>query len=177
MKILLDRFFNTYHGNMETVKHIYSNPKFKGLPWAIDETRKKKSKAKKEWNRRRKEDRRTLVNPHAGKCNGVLERFWMQFDGLPNTSMRLGYLREMSSPGWPRVDKKLRERLRREYAKKYRFLLVNIDEQCGICGNGPWKEKHHIIPLSFGGINEDLNLIAICVECHNEIHPWMKEAQ
>jgi 5-methylcytosine-specific restriction endonuclease McrA len=159
---------------METVKHIYSNPKFQGLPWSVDQKKKIRGKGKKKKLRR---TRRHLVNLNATKCRELLENFWRMFDALPNTSMRLGYLRETSSPGWPRVDEGMRKRLRREFSRRYRDLLKNIDEQCGICGNDRWREKHHIIPLSFGGINDDLNLIAICMKCHNEIHFWMKEAR
>jgi HNH endonuclease len=159
----------------EGLKYHYSNPKFDGLPWAVDRKNRKawgSKKTKKQRGRRRQG--RKYGNPHAKECQERLLGFWKKFETLPNSAMRLDLLRRMSRPPWRRVSDELRKRLRRQFAVKYRSLLANIDDWCGVCGDGVWKEKHHIIPLSHGGINEDLNLIAICQKCHDEIHPWMK---
>ena len=79
-----------------------------------------------------------------------------------------------ANPGWPRVDNALRLRLRKEFSKRYAQYLVGISDECAICSGRRWTEKHHIIPLSHGGINDNVNLMGICVPCHDEIHPWMK---
>lgn len=36
------------------------------------------------------------------------------------------------------------------------------------------RHLHHIIPLNGGGVNIRLNLVPLCIDCHTEIHPWMK---
>src|SRR2546423_4445618 len=137
------------------LKFHYSNPKFVGLPWGIDLQRKANQKTKRKHHRHRKAKRK-LHNPHAQECRARLDIFWKEFSALPNTAMRLEYLRRASRPPWKRVSDEIRKRLRRQFAAKYPFLLTSIDEYCGACGDGVWKEKHHIIPLSHGGINEDL---------------------
>ena len=45
---------------------------------------------------------------------------------------------------------------------------------CEVCNINDAYCMHHIWPLSMGGKNNKENLIAICEECHEEIHPWMK---
>lgn len=155
------------------LKFHYSNPKFAGKPWAVD--RPKKKQQKKKTKHRRKRERLELSDiPNVDKYRDLINRFWNNFEGLPNTQMRLDYLRSVSNPGWPRVSEEVRLKLRKQFAKRYRMLLVNIDDQCGVCGDGVWHEKHHVIPLSYGGMNESLNLIAICESCHNKIHPWLE---
>jgi 5-methylcytosine-specific restriction endonuclease McrA len=152
------------------------NPKFAGKPWMIEGKNANSwgSKKAKKARRRKRKIARKYDNPHAKEVRELLPLFWKKFEALPNTAMRLELLQRTSRPHWRRVSDDLRKRLRRQFAAKYPFLLANIDEYCGACGDGVWKEKHHIIPLSHGGINEDLNLIAICKKCHDEIHPWMK---
>lgn len=40
---------------------------------------------------------------------------------------------------------------------------------CAFCGNKDNLEEHHMIPLSFGGDNNDLNLVFLCKKCHKEV--------
>ena len=43
---------------------------------------------------------------------------------------------------------------------------------CGICYD-PSNVRHHIISLQNGGDNQKRNIIGLCEECHNEVHPWL----
>lgn len=162
----------------------YVNPKFAGLPWAIDKTKKKpwgskktpkqKRKHRRQYNAKFKWRNSTELKDRQAKARKFLETFWQAFEALPTSAMRLACLNKAARPKWPRVCPELRKKLRQEFARRYSYLLAEIDEYCGVCGDGVWKEKHHIVPLSHGGLNENINLIAICKHCHDEIHPWMK---
>jgi hypothetical protein len=44
---------------------------------------------------------------------------------------------------------------------------------CYACGRYA-QARHHIIWLSHGGRNQTNNVIALCSDCHAEIHPWLK---
>ena len=42
-------------------------------------------------------------------------------------------------------------------------------KQCAFCGTKKNLEEHHMIPLSMGGTNDELNLIFLCKDCHNSL--------
>ena len=43
--------------------------------------------------------------------------------------------------------------------------------KCNICNKETEQlEKHHIIPVSRGGLNKDSNMILLCVNCHGLAH-------
>lgn len=52
--------------------------------------------------------------------------------------------------------------------------LFEIDQTHGICDScGKYssrRQKHHVLPVSLGGSNEESNLITICIYCHDIIH-------
>lgn len=56
---------------------------------------------------------------------------------------------------------------RNEY-KKYHPI-------CECCLVAEATEVHHIIPISEGGKHDKNNLMAVCRECHDEIHRKMRE--
>lgn len=33
--------------------------------------------------------------------------------------------------------------------------------------------KHHVIQIQFGGSNSNRNVVKLCAECHDKIHPWI----
>lgn len=67
----------------------------------------------------------------------------------------------------PRPHHATWDRLRRE-----RLRIDNYT--CQGCGATGVKENvHHIIQLSRGGPNELSNLITLCDNCHERIHPWL----
>jgi hypothetical protein len=123
---------------------------------------------------KRKKKRAKLQNPNVARCRALLDRFWIDFNRTEDGDERLQLLEMAANPPWARVAKELRLKLRKEFRIRYKTLLDGIGEECGVCPN-EWREKHHIVPLAYGGINENINLIAICLECHDAIHPWLKE--
>lgn len=42
-------------------------------------------------------------------------------------------------------------------------------KQCAFCGTDKELEEHHMIPLSMGGTNDELNLIFLCKDCHKAV--------
>ena len=106
------------------------------------------------------------------RCKMYLRRFWMRWKA-PGAD-RLALLREASTPKWEAIDENDRQVLRVQYAQAYDAFLVGIGKQCQLCGERDWDIRHHIIPCMYGGINADMNLIALCEPCHEEIHDWLK---
>lgn len=157
---------------MDELKYHYSNPKFEGKPWIVDHKPKKKKKKRKQHKRKHKHRRAFFIHPYELRCRKYLRDFWDLFNTGKLDRLRLVCM--AANPGWCRVDEGLRLRLRKDFSKRYTQYLVGISEECAICGSRRWTEKHHIIPLAFGGINDNLNLMGICIPCHDEIHPWMK---
>ena len=42
-------------------------------------------------------------------------------------------------------------------------------KQCAFCGSKKTLEEHHMIPLMFGGDNDERNLIYLCHKCHAQV--------
>jgi 5-methylcytosine-specific restriction protein A len=61
------------------------------------------------------------------------------------------------------VDRILREK-----------ILLRDSYRCGLCGlvdtNYGVIQVHHIVPVSFGGKDDDMNLICLCRYCHTTVH-------
>jgi hypothetical protein len=108
------------------------------------------------------------------RCHRYLKKFWPEFNLYPEKESRIRLLKAAANPAWQRVPDKLRLSLRSEYERKKWKLLNMPPSECACCSEEGVKERHHIIPLAFGGINDELNLIGIGIKCHTEIHPWMK---
>jgi hypothetical protein len=155
-----------------TLLYHWTNPKFKGKPWPAGKQPKKKKARKRKRSHFHKV---TFIHPYESRCRAYLKDFWDVFNS--GVLSRSNLVRMASHPGWARIDKGLLKRLRKDFKKQYWQYLQGIDPECAICGARRWVEKHHIVPLCFGGINDNLNLMGICLICHNEIHPWMKEAK
>ena len=60
-------------------------------------------------------------------------------------------------------------KVRNEYIKYHPF--------CEMCLTAEASEVHHIIPISEGGKHDKSNIMAVCRECHDEIHRRMREAK
>lgn len=108
----------------------------------------------------------------AERCRKFLEKFWHDFTLCVTKQQRMDLIKRAVRLEWW-VSERLRMQIRREYLKKKHHLLNIKDVECGICLAAKADEKHHIVMVCYGGINENENLIAICQGCHNEIHPWM----
>ena len=48
-------------------------------------------------------------------------------------------------------------------------------KNCFVCKRSEVKNIHHIIQIQHGGTNDEGNLIGLCLDCHVDIHPWMKD--
>ena len=109
-----------------------------------------------------------------GQLKELLRKFWDSWKSLESDELRLATLINMASRfSAVRVPPKRLRKLRKKYNQNKHSLLNVPFEKCGTCEK-PATVRHHIIPLTHGGINSPLNLILICDTCHEEIHPWMK---
>lgn len=163
----------------EGLRLHYTNPKFKGLPWAIDDGRKKKHKKQfraspkqKRQHRREKNWKLRAERKLAEeRCADYLVGFWQRFEF---SDRKLEMLKQAACPPWKRVSDRLRKRLRSEFNRTaFHILHIEGGVQCGACDQDWAQEKHHIVPLCYGGMNDRVNILLICLACHNAIHPWM----
>lgn len=111
------------------------------------------------------------MNHHA-RCVLYLNRFWKRWEA-PNAD-KLALLREAATPGWAPIDENDRLVLKMQYAQDYGAFLVGIGKRCQLCERAGWDVRHHIVPSNYGGINADVNLLALCDPCHDAIHEWLK---
>lgn len=108
------------------------------------------------------------------KIKELLRHFWGKWEAMESDEIRLAALISLANRFQVRVTDKRLRKMRKKYNRN-KFHLLNLpNEKCGTC---PKKAtvRHHIIPLTVGGINSPLNLIMICDDCHAEIHPWMRK--
>lgn len=138
---------------------------------------KKKNKAERRRLRKERLEKYTKIKDERARaetlCLTYLAHFWPRFNLSKSDAEKLVLLKRAANPGWGRVSEQLRMYLRKKFEQSG-FRLLNVPvEKCGCCDRPPI-EKHHIVPLSHGGTNTNDNLIFICCECHNAIHPWMK---
>ena len=47
-------------------------------------------------------------------------------------------------------------------------------KQCAFCGTDKELEEHHMIPLSMGGTNDELNLVFLCKDCHKAVTSYQQ---
>lgn len=135
----------------------------------------------KRWRKRNKKQRRRERQQTQqeqqiaeAKTRKYLTEFWWKFNLVNTYKDRMDLLKMAANPPWPRVTAKLHTKLRGKYRKLFWKLLAFDIQECVVCNERRAEEKHHIVPLSFGGINEDIGLLKICLQCHETIHPWMK---
>ncbi len=50
-----------------------------------------------------------------------------------------------------------------------RQIMITSESSCGKCGCKENLQLHHIIPITLGGNNDDVNLIILCDNCHRKI--------
>lgn len=61
-----------------------------------------------------------------------------------------------------------------EKKKINRFLVERLKTQagaCELCGSRRNLDVHHIIPVVYGGTDEEDNLIVVCKHCHGALTP------
>ena len=59
---------------------------------------------------------------------------------------------------------------RAELAKDFYTLAANKPKICAVCGSVEKLRLHHIVPVSHGGTNDNVNLIFLCDDCHKDLH-------
>lgn len=59
--------------------------------------------------------------------------------------------------------------------KKIRNEYIKYHPVCEVCQIKESSEVHHIVPISEGGKHDKGNIMAVCRECHDEIHRRMRE--
>jgi len=142
--------------------------------WAkVKDARRNRKKVRRR-SLRRKKTKFQEENSARKRCEDYLSHFWEKFNLTRTGEEKMRLLQRAASPPWKRVSPAMRLHLRNKYQRHgWKLLDVPISE-CPVCGNTSASEKHHVIPLCFGGINENRNLLKICYGCHDAIHPWMK---
>jgi HNH endonuclease len=100
----------------------------------------------------------------------VLKKFrkrWKLAHGLP---YKIELLKEMAQMKFnnPRPP----EQRRAAFEKRKKFMRIWYRD-CKVCGN-PSVHRHHIIQVQNGGMNEEVNIMPLCENCHASIHTWME---
>lgn len=104
----------------------------------------------------------------------LLHKFWETWETLESDDLRLQMLIVWANKFQRRVTPKRLRKMRKKYNRNKNQILNIPHEKCASCESHS-RVRHHIIPLCVGGINSPLNLILICGDCHEKIHPWMAE--
>ena len=56
-----------------------------------------------------------------------------------------------------------------KYNAQLRNRIYKRDKYCRVCGRQP-NNIHHIVYRSYSGSNDPRNLIALCNQCHLQVH-------
>lgn len=83
-------------------------------------------------------------------------------------SRRLGVLRKYLKKGYYEKDKELLRERRRRFGRRGASIMPLQGVPCYIC-KAPAQHRHHVIPLSRGGLSTLENLVALCIPCHNRV--------
>jgi len=71
----------------------------------------------------------------------------------------------------PCDGRNLTTKKRREKNKKLMAEYRSNHKRCECCNSAEPKHTHHIEHFSKGGKDEFDNYLAVCIECHDELHP------
>lgn len=109
----------------------------------------------------------------------ILAAFWLRFNGKRNKGVgfskedKLDALVELANRIIPyHTQQALGERRTKFDAAKTKLHPWRRFGNCFACLS-PATARHHIIQLQNGGINSKKNVISLCDECHEAIHPWL----
>ncbi len=125
---------------------------------------------------------RDLNGPEKQKA--LLLEFWKRFGGKPNraaihnypTQEKLEVLIEYSRLKI-QYDCQIPLKVRRERFNKDKHVIHPFRKfgKCFACGKAA-RDRHHIIQIQNGGINSKKNLVSLCGECHETIHPELRHS-
>jgi 5-methylcytosine-specific restriction endonuclease McrA len=59
--------------------------------------------------------------------------------------------------------------MRRHYQKRRSSGFVRSIRECWVCSYDA-EDRHHIIPIKNGGRNIVTNIVALCKDCHRDVH-------
>ena len=109
----------------------------------------------------------------SSRSHATLGKFWLRATECYEPDARLDLLREMAEVVIEDVGAWELEVRRRDYLRDYRGFPLS--KRCFVCAERA-AQQHHVILLSLGGENSYLNLVPICKSCHEDVHPWMRNA-
>lgn len=62
----------------------------------------------------------------------------------------------------------------RNEQNRLRDTMITVESVCGKCGCKEKLEIHHLMPVVFGGDNDERNLIILCSKCHSEASAYFR---
>src|SRR5215469_5791430 len=98
----------------------------------------------------------------------ILDKFWSQFDKLTGVPQKRDLLLRLACVKVSNPVHRVTRRIAFQRNKRIKFK-----RQCQVC-SGPSVARHHIILLKNGGHNVASNLLIVCKECHEFVHPWLR---
>jgi HNH endonuclease len=120
-------------------------------------------------------NRRTFLETNVPIEDDYLIELWSSVSILTPPEEKLANLRKMALLQLESLTDKQLKRRRKRFDKKKRGYLRLKEAECFVCGNPRHLDRHHVIQIKNGGSNQPLNLIALCIPCHEKIHPWMAQ--
>lgn len=112
---------------------------------------------------------------HSYQVRIRLEEFWKRAEQARTRLGRLNLLRQMASvvlgpdPYQPINPK----RMRRHFEKMKARGRYRLKGWCWVCQKETPDHRHHIIPIGHGGRNRQLNIVNVCICCHEAIHGFV----
>jgi|SRR4026207_371916 len=107
-------------------------------------------------------------NPFRKQFGRVLKSFRRR----SKTEDRLALLIEYSNKVIYRRDPKTTRAGRENFETKKKPRIKLEGALCFSCG-APATCRHHVIQLQYGGGNRPHNIVKLCDQCHEKVHPWM----
>jgi len=120
---------------------------------------------------KRKNNYKRLTEKEIKAVSVALTSFWKDYETLEFTKNKITMLVNYSNKMFSYFKGKDLYNRRLEFTS-LEELKLGKHETCKVCGSIA-TERHHIIPLRYGGINVQRNIISICKDCHCKIHPWL----
>ena len=107
-----------------------------------------------------------------------LQSFYYYLNACTNRNSRIELLKKYASKKYEFKHRKPLEVRRINFLASAKRKLSKLIERakfrlCSACFNFV-EIRHHIIQLQNGGDNRKKNIITLCNDCHEEIHPWLR---
>jgi len=127
------------------------------------------------YNRRRAQEAKELSKPKKIKTlAAVLEDF---HNRAKDQTKRLGLLRYMTTIILKEVSLEELTRKRKKFDEFKNDIFPLTEDWCWLCNKQLATIRHHVILLRNGGPElAKPNVVLLCQNCHNVIHPWLHES-